>query len=386
MNILLLSQFFSTVKGGGEYVFNMIAKRLAENDHNVWIITNKIIDETYDIHKNIHLVFVPPTLEYKGGLPPGFLDNIGYAVNATIAGLKIIKKEKIDIIHSNNFSPALAGSMLSYLTSRPHITSIHDVFSLCGKNYWKLWGRQSKVSKLNVFLAPFFEKMMIRLNHDAIHTVSQATCDDLIQFGAKKPIYVIPNTVEIKKIENPDVVPFQFIYIGRLVFYKNLEVVIRAIEIVKKTYPKITLVIVGGGPYKEPLEKIVNQLKLQENIRFAGFVSADEKARLLAGSQALVFPSLCEGFGLVILEAFAQGKPVLVSDVRPLSDIVSNKINGLVISPHDESQWAKSISSIIENPENSLHMGSAGQELLKTTYNIDKMTRKILEMYHDFVK
>src|SRR5579875_3144440 len=141
MNILLLSQFFSTTRGGGEYIFSLIAKKLAENGHRVFVITNRISGEEYREHKNISVVFVKPTLEYKGGLPPGFTDNLRYSINAIRAGLGIIKKDKIDIIHSNNFAPALAGSVLSSLTGSPHVTAIQDIFSLCGKNYWKEWGR-----------------------------------------------------------------------------------------------------------------------------------------------------------------------------------------------------------------------------------------------------
>jgi len=59
MNILLLSQFFSTSRGGGEYVFQLIAKKLVENNHKVWVITNKIHGEEYDEFKNIKIKFVP---------------------------------------------------------------------------------------------------------------------------------------------------------------------------------------------------------------------------------------------------------------------------------------------------------------------------------------
>src|SRR5438093_3689023 len=170
MNVLLLTQFFSTTRGGGEYVFSMIAQLLAEKGNNVWVITNMIKGEEYTSHKNIKIVFVPPLLVYKGGLPPGFKDNITYSLCAIKTALSLIKKEKIDIIHSNNFAGALAGAMISTLTSKPHITTIHDVYSLY-EDFWKQWGRQSNVSKLNVLLAPFFEKMIIRLKYAAIHTV-----------------------------------------------------------------------------------------------------------------------------------------------------------------------------------------------------------------------
>lgn len=79
-------------------MFSLIAKKLAKNNHKVWVITNRIKGKQYKDEKNIQLFFVPPTLEYKGGLPPSFLDNLGYSISTIIKGLKIIKKEKIDLI------------------------------------------------------------------------------------------------------------------------------------------------------------------------------------------------------------------------------------------------------------------------------------------------
>ena len=119
MNILLLSQFFSTTKGGGEYVFKLIAKNLAENGHKVWVITNNVKHEKYQEADNLKIITVNPVIEYKGGLPPSFLENIQYVINAYMKGTSIVKKEKIDIIHSNNFSPALTGSLISSLPKFP---------------------------------------------------------------------------------------------------------------------------------------------------------------------------------------------------------------------------------------------------------------------------
>src|SRR6185437_13604009 len=379
MNILLLSQFFSTTKGGGEYVFSMLAKMLVKNGHKVWIVTNEIKDEIYD--KNLNIIFVKPVIKYQGGLPPSFSDNIRYVVNAVIAGSKIIKKNDIDIIHSNNFSPALAGSMLSSLFSIPHVMTVHDIFSLCGKNYWKKWGEQANVSKLNVMLAPFFERLMVKLKHECVHTVSDASKDDLIKFGEKKPIHVIHNSIDPSPILDEIVNPLQFVHVGRLVFYKNLEVVIKAIGILKKTRPNAKLVIIGDGPHKKSLEELVKKLDLESSIDFLGYTSFDEKMKIIAASNALVFPSLCEGFGLVILEAFSQRKPVLVSNIEPMSDIVSDGKNGFVLDPYDEKSWAEHLLKLIKNPSQALEMGSEGSKLLAGLFNQDLMYNKILEMY-----
>ena len=383
MNVLLLSQFFFTTKGGGEYVFSLMAKKLAEYNNKIWIITNNVVGEKYVDKKNIKIITVPPNLTYEGELPTGFADNIRYSFNAIKTGFKIIKKENIDIIQSNNISAAIAGSILSSLTSRPHITTVHDVFSLCGKDYWKIWGRQSNISKLNVILAPHFEKLLIKLNHECIHTVSNTTKDDLIEFGEKKPIYVIPNSIESNTLTEKKIDPFQFVYVGRLVFYKNLEVIIRAIKNARKTEPRIKLVIVGGGPHKKNLENLADNLDLKTNVKFRGYVTTDEKTELIATSNALLFPSLCEGFGIVILEAFSQNKPVMVSDIRPMSDIVSHGDTGFVLDPYDEDVWAEHILKLIKNPQESETMGMNGNELLKTKYNPEIMFEKILKMYND---
>jgi len=163
-------------------------------------------------------------------------------------------------------------------------------------------------------------------------------------------------------------------------------VVIKSIKLVKRSFPQIKLFIIGDGPHKENLQKLVAELNLKDNIEFTQLVSEEEKNKILAMSQALVFPSLFEGFGMVILEAFSQEKPALVSKVRPLSDIVEHKKTGLVIPPHDEKEWAKSMENILKDSEQSLKMGKAGRKALEEKYNLKNFQQGILDMYDDLLK
>ena len=385
MNIILLSQFFSFTRGGGEHLFYIIAKKLAENNHQVWIITNKIKGENYPTHKNIQIIFVPPVLKYQGGLPPSIKGNMQYLINAVKEGKKIIKENNIELIHSNNFTPALAGSFLSFLTSKKHITSVWDVFTLCGCDYWKKWVKQTKVSKINQFIGPVFEKLVIKAKCHGIHTISNASKDDLVKFGAKKPIYNIPPTIEeiqdAKETQNDK----QFIYVGRLVFYKNVEILIKAINIVKEQEREIKLIIVGGGPQLEKIQDMVKKLNLEKNIIIKGYVTSEEKIKLISQSNAMLFPSKCEGFGLVILEAFSQNKPVITSDIPPMSDIIQHEKTGLVIDPYDEKQWAEKIIQLIKNPNISDEMGKAGNKVLKRKYNQELFYENLIKMYDDIL-
>jgi len=360
-----------------------MAESLANNDHKVWIITNKIEDEKYISHKNIKIIFVPPILKYQGGLPPSIKDNIQYLWNATKTGLKIIKHNNIDIIHSNNFTPAFVGGLLSLLTSKKHITSVWDIFTLCGCDYWKKWAEQIGVSKINQYIGPIFEKLSLKIKCDAFHTISNASKEDLIKFGTKKPIHVISPTIkEIQTVNNTHKNK-QFIYLGRLVFYKNIEVLIKAIKIVKKEDKEIKLIIVGGGPQLKKIQKTIKDLDLQDNVITKGYVNTKEKFELISESNALLFPSLCEGFGLVILEAFSQNKPVLVSNIRPMSDIIEHKKTGYVLDPDDENIWAEQIIKLLRNYQESQKMGKNGNKVLKTMYNQDFMYEKLIKMYND---
>jgi len=386
MNILLLSQFFSTTKGGGEYLFKIMAKNLAQRNHKIHIITHEIEDEDYNVDENIKVHLISPKLKYEGGLPPGFLDNIRYTINAVKFGKKLIKNEKIDIIHSNNFSPALAGSILSFLTSKPHITAIWDIFTLCGKDYWKKWVQQRGVSKIHTLIGPRFEKLVLKMPSKAIHTISEATNDDLKKFGAKKPVFVISPAIEKTECENTQVNFSQFIYVGRLVFYKNVEVLIRAVQLIKKTIPNIKLIIVGGGPQRNLLEDLAKELDVESNVDFRGYVSSEEKTKLVTQSNALVFPSLCEGFGLVILESFAHNKPVLVANIRPMSDIVTHNVTGYVLDPHNEEVWAEHMLRLIKEPEKVTLMGKNANNLWSTKYSQDSMCESVLKMYNKIIK
>jgi glycosyltransferase involved in cell wall biosynthesis len=356
---------------------------LTQNGHKVWVITNNVKGETYQESENLKIIPVNPTIQYKGGLPPSFLDNIRYVINAFQTGKKIIKNQKIDLIHSNNFSPALAGSLLSTYTKTPHITTIHDIFSVYDKDFWKKWASQSNVSYTNARLVPFFEKLMMKFKFDCIHTVSDATKNDIQKIGTKKPIHIIPNCIQDEEQITTEPKKNQFVYLGRLVFYKNIEIILKAYKTVIEKFPDVKLIIAGDGPHKESLQELVKKLDIENNVTFAGYVTPDKKKKLLAESNALLFPSVIEGFGLVMLESFQQKRPVIVSDIPPMSDIIENYKTGLVINPYDEKVWADAIIWIIKNPQKSKIMGKNGNEILKAKYSQELFYEKLVKLYKD---
>jgi len=268
MKILLISYYFLPGFEGSTSLVTIIADLLAKSGNQVWVITRKFEGVNYQTHPNIKLVFVSSTLPFEDRMKTGFFETIKFTLAGIRAGLKIIKKEKIDLIHSNAIA-ALTGSWLSYLSSKPHIMLMHDLYSV-DPNFWKEWKKQEGNSGFNAFLGKLLEKIYVHSRFVAIHTVSEASRDDLVKFGVKKPIYVIHNAIPVKEAETTKINQYQFVYVGRLVFYKNIQVVINAVILLKEKFPKINLIIIGKGPYRNKLEKLMKQNNLQENITFKG--------------------------------------------------------------------------------------------------------------------
>jgi glycosyltransferase involved in cell wall biosynthesis len=95
----------------------------------------------------------------------------------------------------------------------------------------------------------------------------------------------------------------------------------------------------------------------------------------------LVFPSLIEGFGLVLLEAFEAKKPVLVSDVSPSNEIVENAIDGFILPPVDSKNWADKIFFLLQNKDVCEVMGRKGRQKVETKYDIRQIAKRFETLY-----
>jgi len=381
MNILLLSYFFSVGLEGTAIVFINIAELLAKNGHKVWVVTNKFEGVEYPKHENLKIVFNSSPQKYQKKRSTTINDTIRYILSTVKTGFSIVRNEKIDIIHSNGGIAGLAGSIISKITSKNHILTIHNVYP---QDFWEEWSKQPGNSKFKAFLGKIQQKIVIKSRYTVIHTVSELVKENIEKLGIKKQIIVIPNAIKFSEPCKMTTNLQQFVLISRLVFYKNAQVVINSLKYVKEKFPQVSLIVIGDGPYRKTLEELVDKMDLRGNVIFKGTVIDEvEKNKIIASSQAVIFPSYYESFGLVILEAFAQRIPVLVSNQRPFSEIVEDKKTGLLVSTHNENEWAKALEYVIKNPKNSSEMGEAGRKSLEEQYNLGLMGKRVIKMYNE---
>jgi glycosyltransferase involved in cell wall biosynthesis len=107
--------------------------------------------------------------------------------------------------------------------------------------------------------------------------------------------------------------------------------------------------------------KMVSGLNLNKNVIFTGYIAHEKKVELLAKCSALLLPSVYEGFGLVLLEAFAMRKPVLVADVQPYHEIIEESIDGFALPAHDPHKWSDKKDFLLVNKTVCRSMGNKGR-------------------------
>jgi 1,4-alpha-glucan branching enzyme len=397
MNILFFTQlFYPYLFGGGEYLFFLIAKELVKRGYSVHVITQRLSGtEEFEQVEGINIDRVGSEISYRGTLPPTIGTNLRYLTSAVKKGGSIIKEngnsvKRMDIIHSNTYVPALSGYLCSKLYGLPHVITFHDVYQASDKKFWKDWtaSQHTDVPFYASSLSAIVEKIVLKLNPVVFHTVSEMSKEDLVNFGVRADkIAVIPNGIESSSYQQYSTragsdttsIKHSAVFVGRLVFYKNLQTVIRAFRKVIAVIPNAKLIIMGDGPSKEELLKEASPIK--ENVIFTQRVSHPQKVKRIAESSFMVFPSINEGFGIAIIEAFACKKPVLVSDIRPMSDIVKDNYSGFLISPFDEEEWANKMIYLFRNTEQQKRMGENAYQEFQSKYRIEAIITAYLRLY-----
>jgi 1,4-alpha-glucan branching enzyme len=401
MNILFFTQlFYPSLFGGGEYLFFLIAKELVKRGYSVHVITQRLSGtEEFEQVEGINIDRVGSEISYRGTLPPTIGTNLRYLTSAVKKGGSIIKEngnsvKRMDIIHSNTYVPALSGYLCSKLYGLPHVITFHDVYQASDKKFWKDWtaSQHTDVPFYASSLSAIVEKIVLKLNPVVFHTVSEMSKEDLVNFGVRADkIAVIPNGIESSSYQQYSTragsdttsIKHSAVFVGRLVFYKNLQTVIRAFRKVIAVIPNAKLIIMGDGPSKEELLKEASPIK--ENVIFTQRVSHPQKVKRIAESSFMVFPSINEGFGIAIIEAFACKKPVLVSDIRPMSDIVKDNYSGFLISPFDEEEWANKMIYLFRNTEQQKRMGENAYQEFQSKYRIEAIITAYLRLYESLV-
>jgi glycosyltransferase involved in cell wall biosynthesis len=239
---------------------------------------------------------------------------------------------------------------------------------------------------------------------DMIVTVSEAMKSELIELGfPKEKIQVCYNGVDPKKYSRGQVSDekvrevrqnygvgdndLMALFVGRLVWIKGVDKLIRAMPQVLQTIPNLKLVIVGLGDMQEYLEKLVQTLKLQDVVKFRfEFISEEERIAHYAACDVAAFPSLYEPFGIVALEAMSMGKPVVVgaAGISGMKEsVVPNGQDqcGFHVNPEDPADIAWGLINAVQDPQRKEWLGKNGRKIVLERFSWNVIAKRTAELY-----
>ena len=198
-----------------------------------------------------------------------------------------------------------------------------------------------------------------------IFVVNSSTRKYLLHQGIESErVVVTTNGSEVKEIVNlREKKIFDACFLGRLVKSKGIYDLLCIWKIVCSKLPNARLAILGDGPERESLEKLIFKTGLTANITLFGFLFEDEKYRKLKSSKVFIFPSYLESWGISIAEAMACGLPVIAYDLPIYKEIFDDKL--VIVPLGDINAMAKKVISFLENPQIAENMGEANRIFIK---------------------
>ncbi len=206
-------------------------------------------------------------------------------------------------------------------------------------------------------------------------------------------IIIIPNGINLrdfvstgrgvdmrKKFHIPSQIPI-ICFIGaldRAHYYKRLDLLMKVIPL---TAAPTHLIVIGDGDMRQAYEDLAIQLGISKHITFIGRVANKEISQYLHQSDFLVLPSDNESFGIVLIEAFACGKPVVASNLPALQSVVEDGKDGLLFEKGNLGELVEKIDYLTLHPDRSLIMGKTGYEKVSRNNTWDLIAQQLENVY-----
>jgi 1,2-diacylglycerol 3-alpha-glucosyltransferase len=302
------------------------------------------------------------------------------ALLSPIAWAALAYRAKPDVIHTHSFFGIGLEALLNATCLR---------IPVIGTNHWTVAGFGPHIplsaDRAAAYVAWFYNRC------DYVTAPSRSVFAELGAARLRRPHLVVSNPIDTDlftpvRDDERDALCARFglsrptiTYAGRLGPEKNIEVLLRAVAMLRDRGVAAELAIAGHGSHEPILRALAAELRIDQQIRFFGTLAQDELARLLRISDTFAIMSTSETQSMVLLQAMASGVPVVAANTRALPEFVS-PANGVLVDPHDATRLTQALADLLTSPEQRRQLGSAGRQFAER-YRVETITDEWEALY-----
>jgi glycosyltransferase involved in cell wall biosynthesis len=374
--------------GIGTYIRNLVRALARVDDRNQYklITTEQAVPEFAGLPPNFATAIFPGA--NKKGLANTGVAQIRYGL--------FLRKLEADLFH-------IPLNAVPLLMPKPYLVTIHDMSTLL---FASQLGYRNRLRQF------YLRRGLIRA--DRVMAVSMATCRDVeavlgipasrmrVVYNAPDPTFHAPRATALRRVQGeesgypPEIqrvldryrihYPF-LLYVGRTNPQKNIPRLVEAFAVLRgeihddPVYRDLRLLIIGDEISRYPaLRHAVIQSRVEDTVRFLGFVPIDTLRAFYQAASAFVFPSLYEGFGLPPLEAMACGTPVVCSNVSSLPEVVGDAAE--IVNPENVFDIARGMREVLLNqPRRSLLVERGFEQARRFSW--ERTAQQVLDAYEE---
>jgi len=352
-------------------------KELVRRGHDVYVVAPK--QPGFKDEKN---VFRLTSVKIYGK------EDFRLALNLPEKPLREVLRKDFDIIHGHAGGPVtFLGWQIARLKNIPFVATYHT-----------LWNRYTHYILKGKLISPKAAEVASKVFGnlcDYLIAPTPRVKKELVSYGVKKPIVVIgsgldlTNFINIKKgyIRNRFHIKEEekiLIFVGRLGKEKSVEFLLSAFEFIYEKDKNSRLILVGDGPDRSKLEQSAKRMKSKKNVHFAGHVLNKDIPKAYADADIFVFSSQTETQGLVVIEAFASGLPVVAVKDPVFDKVVEDGGNGYLVKK-DPKIFSKKVLGLLKNNDERQKFS---QNALQTAdkFSVKVSTEKLEKFYKRVLK
>jgi len=392
--ILISGLVFDTPYGEEKFT-NSFAKWLAHHGHDVTLIGRGGLCNVKFKHLSCDALEnqIKNTHSENGNkvLSPRYL---AYALRPVISilfifrVLSINRKYPVDLIHAQDTGYAgLAGIVLSKLLKKPAILSSHGI------RHKILESNVPSILKKCGFLKFEYNLDIFNIKHAEKVIADSPHIKTYFELKTGREIDFFPNPINVKDFDYSEInrksikselgidEKTKIIgYIGRLTEEKNLFTLLFSFIKMTEQNPFIKLVLVGDGPIRNRLERIVNENSIKDKVIFCGV--RQDVEQIISCFDIFVLPSYTEGWSIALLESMACGRAIVCSDIEANSEMVTQDKEALFANPYKQSEFTQAIHLLCNDDSLRSRLGT-NAKIKANMYDSETIFPRIVKFYED---